>query len=336
MRAITDDERRQVVAVIHDYIGEAVPASVRALVGWDLSNQPPGLNGFRTAGWILDLALRQPAPEMFIHVVQKCDEPGALDTVQALVAELLAQPQSWIAAPAMVLWMPTTKDPFIDRDVVRDNLAVMAAGHGAPAITIEGPIGSGKRTISRYVEDLAGRSKSFTAIPTELRAEPQQGLLTSLVTDLRYELGLPPAFSWTSPVPRARRRAGGERHRPRAADHPRTVRVVGGQRVRHRGASRTACCGSSTSCSATSRRRTPAWRTGCGSSSSPPTWRPCRSPTCPRLRRATCCRRSPPARCGTGSRRRSRARRRPTTTPPRRPSSSKSTGRTRPHLRRCD
>jgi len=188
---LSDAQRAQVEDLIFDFIGVTPPPPLlRELVGPQLAREAPtGVNGARLASWMLGNALRQPQPTLFIKIVTKVDIAGELVAVQDLVQRLQQDASLWKIQVLDELWIPPDW-PFVDRQSLRQMLAVMATGAGPAAVTIEAPAGHGKRTMCAYIEHLARRDGAFQPVLAELRRSPDPGVLDSLVADLRLALGL--------------------------------------------------------------------------------------------------------------------------------------------------
>jgi len=200
---LSENQRLQVQELILEYIGfPAAPASLRELVGAiALAGAPASVNAPRMAGWVLDHALGLPDPKVFIHVITTCDGGGILVDVHALVSRLQQDPSLWNPG-AVALWVPA-EWPFLDRERLRDVLAQMGRGDGPHAITIEGPDGTGKRTMAAYIGDSA-RDGTFKSVAAELRPDPAGGVLDGLVARLRVALRLELADETTHNEPERR------------------------------------------------------------------------------------------------------------------------------------
>jgi hypothetical protein len=87
------------------------------------------------------------------------------------------------------LWAPPAW-PFIDREPLRAILLTMAGGGGPAALSIDGSVGQGKRTMCTYIRQLAEQKRTFQTVTAELRREPGGGVLLAVVADLRLKLQL--------------------------------------------------------------------------------------------------------------------------------------------------
>jgi hypothetical protein len=189
---LAEDLRRQLAAALFDYLGDPPPPpTLGTLVGYDaLLGAPPGMNGARYAAWIVQHALDQPNPDVFVRIVRLADAAQALVELQNMATAFLQNGATW-AAPAGfagALWIPHDW-PFVDRHAVRDVLEIMAQGAGPPAASIEGRFGNGKKTMTEYVRALASRTGTFRPLIAELRPEPVPGALGDLATELWAALG---------------------------------------------------------------------------------------------------------------------------------------------------
>lgn len=161
------------------------------LVGFEaLIRLPPSANAFQIAKWVVDHALSLESPDVFLKVVRTVDQAGVLIEVQRLVTEIEADGSRWIASRAVDgLWAPPAW-PFIDREPLRAILTSMAQGDGPAAMSIDGSIGHGKRTMTTYIRQLAEKTQRFRTSVAELRREPGEGVLDAMVADLRLKLEL--------------------------------------------------------------------------------------------------------------------------------------------------
>jgi len=200
---LSDEQRRQVAAVISNHIGHAPQSSVlRDLIGANLARDAPPWSGEKLGPWILRRALLRPDPMLFIKIVLDCDAAGTLVEVHAIVTRLQADSTAWPSTPE-ALWVPP-EWPFVDREGLRQVLDAMAGGGGPSAITIEAPAGHGKETMTDYIRDLARLEGSFAAVVAPLQREPEPGVLDSMVADVRLALGLDFATETTHEEPERR------------------------------------------------------------------------------------------------------------------------------------
>lgn len=189
---IDEVRRRELVEFVFLNVGTpANPAMLQVLVGLEaLSRVPPSLNGFHTAEWVVDHALGLESPDVFLHIVKTVDPSGALAEIQRLAADIAADRTRWTATSALGgLWAPP-EWPFVDRESLRALLSTMADGGGPPALSIDGSLGQGKRTMTTYIRQLAEKKRSFRTVVAELRREPGGGVLLAVVADLRLKLAL--------------------------------------------------------------------------------------------------------------------------------------------------
>jgi hypothetical protein len=186
---LPDDWRRQLVQAAYRFVGEPpAPDAIAQLIGHEaMAVAPAGRNGYRYAEWIVRYSLRQSTKDVFVRLVQRTSS-GDLVALEALVAELESDSSGW-SAPTEGLWIPT-RWPFVDRTSLRDTLSAMAGGGGPPALSVEGPIGNGKRTMAAYIRHLADQTDAFEAVIRELRPEPAPGALDDVVAELW--MALPP------------------------------------------------------------------------------------------------------------------------------------------------
>jgi len=178
---LTKAQREMLEIAISDHLGIPVaPQTLRDLLGFELYQKVGNFaEAFEYARWTVTLSLSRPGPDMLISLVEAVDgAAGRYPELHQLVADLRSNVVPWCPGAVDVLWMPSDW-PFIDRDDIRALLIEMANGGGPPALAIEGASGEGKRTMARFIEQLAIETPTFKPIVTELRAE------TATVRDLR-------------------------------------------------------------------------------------------------------------------------------------------------------
>ncbi len=199
---LAEDVRRQLEVLVQNSIGEpASPATLRILVGSEaLNSVPAGMNSSHLAQWVVGYSLARGNPTVFLRVVQMCDPAKRIGDLYPLVDELKADGSKWASGVGDGLWVPDGW-PFIDRQPLRDALTTMAGGAGPPALSIEGPFGHGKETMSDYVCYLAREALSFRPLVLKLRAEPVPGLLASIATKVWMMLEQPPDTDTTHAEP---------------------------------------------------------------------------------------------------------------------------------------
>lgn len=185
---LTEPLKRQLVDSVHTLIGSSAdPDTIRILIGAGaLVQMPSGLNGHRSARWVVRHSLTRTTPDVFVRVVEEADKGEALGELQELVARLKQDPSTWSASVGDGLWVPTGW-PFIDRASLRDVLEEIVAGDGPAALAIEGSFGQGKRTMAEYVRYLADETGSFSAAVVELRPVPD--MLFSTVSEIYAAFG---------------------------------------------------------------------------------------------------------------------------------------------------
>jgi hypothetical protein len=204
MSLLSADQRLQIVALIVNFLGMPVqPQALQALVGLELRARVRATDPMRVASWVLAQALAQPDHTMLKQIVGLVDGAGTLLEVHALIGQLDNGQTPW-TPPPVALWVPADW-PFVDRDDLRATLDEMAVGHPPAAITVEGPMGFGKKTMWLYIDRLATQLGTFSTVYSELRQQPVPGALDSIVLDLRdkLELGFPDDPTHTEPERRA-------------------------------------------------------------------------------------------------------------------------------------
>jgi len=204
MSLLSADQRLQIVALLVNFLGMPVqPQALQALVGLELRGRVKATDPTRVADWVLAQALAQPNHRMLKQIVGQVDGAGTLLEVHALIGRLDNGETPWTPPPE-ALWVPADW-PFVDRDDLRATLDEMALGRPPAAITVEGPMGYGKKTMWLYIDRLASQLGTFSAVYSELRRQPVAGALDSVVLDLRdkLELGFPDDPTHTEPERRA-------------------------------------------------------------------------------------------------------------------------------------
>lgn len=186
------DEARtnQLVELVFAFVGINPDSTVvKELIGLQAAGSaPPNLTGLRFAKWLVSHTLTRETADVFIMVVGAVDPGGAAPELHALSSELQADPSRWRADASLgALWAPP-EWPFVDRESLRQTLNLMAEGAGPTAVTIEGSLGQGKRTVSSYVGQLATQKGTFRPVVAELRREPRPGVLLSLVEEIRLRM----------------------------------------------------------------------------------------------------------------------------------------------------
>jgi hypothetical protein len=199
---LSDDLRRQLEDSVFNYLGPMPTVlGLRVLVGPEaVRDLPSGLSPYQHAQWVVRVALGHPDPDVFIGVVRNSDAAGQLLELQAIAAQLEADPGAWSAPVVAGLWVPK-RWPFINRTNVVAALSAMADGDGPPALAIEGSYGHGKKTMVEYIRCLAVEKGSFEPVIVELRKEPEPGVLESVVTELSMSLGEQPDIDTTHVEP---------------------------------------------------------------------------------------------------------------------------------------
>lgn len=187
---LTQEQRTQLATAVHDFIGGGpdVP-SMRVLIGTAAVEEIQARNAFGYARKIVEYALAQSKPDVFITILQNADAGGAIVELQLLVQQLAADPAGWKAEAGSDHLFIRANAPFIDRHDLRNMLQVMADGGGPSAITIEAPVGFGKQTVCEYIEEWA-KGRALAVVRRDLRREPDPGLLEDVVSDLQLALGL--------------------------------------------------------------------------------------------------------------------------------------------------
>lgn len=199
MSVLPEDEKRKFEGLLTLHLGDATPiAGVAVFIGQIAARDAPAGNSARIAQWLLHRALSESTPDLFLRLVQEVDRAGEVEAFHELATDLLTGSTAWRTGSASVLWLPRRR-PFLDRDALRDHLTLMARGLGPPAITIEGGTGQGKRTMTRFIDDLAAVTESFIPLSFELRPDPEEFWLPTLIGQLREESGLPPPPDYWSP-----------------------------------------------------------------------------------------------------------------------------------------
>jgi hypothetical protein len=187
---LTQEQRIQLADAVFEFIGFGPDTGrVTILIGATAVREIQAARAFGYALKIVDHALAQPNPDVFIRILENVDVPGAIVELQLLVQRLAADPAGWRAEAGSDHLFIRANAPFIDRHDLRNTLQSMADGGGPAAITIEAPTGHGKQTVCDYIERWAGDG-AFTVVCRDLRREPETGVLDLLVADLRLALGL--------------------------------------------------------------------------------------------------------------------------------------------------
>ncbi|MGH3859075.1 hypothetical protein [Actinokineospora sp.] len=188
---LTDEQHKQVVYLITEYLGEGrYGQAARDLFGPEaLRAVPGGLNAHYHAKWLLDWALGLPAPDTLITVVSQVDAAGTLVKVHQLVHALRTGQLDWSGPGVGELWMPA-EWPFADREPLRTKLCEIAKGNGPTASTIDGPAGHGKRTMCAYIEHCARRHAAFTPVVEHLQRLHDNRMVDYLADQLRLKLGV--------------------------------------------------------------------------------------------------------------------------------------------------
>src|SRR5919109_3292046 len=98
---LSDDLRRQLEDSVFNYLGPMPTVlGLRVLVGPEAVRElPSGLSPYQHAQWVVRVALGHPDPDVFIGVVRNSDAAGQLLELQAIAAQLEADPGAW-SAPA--------------------------------------------------------------------------------------------------------------------------------------------------------------------------------------------------------------------------------------------
>lgn len=194
---LTDEQHKQVVYLITEYLGEGRYGQVaRDLFGPEaLRVVPAGLNPHNHAKWLLDWSLALPKADTFVNVVLKVDAAGELVRVHQLVGHLRSGQLDWTGLGTGELWMPA-EWPFADREPLRTKLCDIARGNGPTASTIDGPAGHGKRTMCAYIDHCARRHGVFTPVVEHLQRLHDNRMVDYLADQLRLKLGVvvPPAI----------------------------------------------------------------------------------------------------------------------------------------------
>ena len=190
---LTKAQREMLEIAVSDHLGIPVaPRTLRDLVGLELYRQVGNFAGaFEYARWTVNLSLSRPGPDLLITLIEAVDGAALrYPELHQLVTDLRNNVVRWRPGAVDVLWMPSDW-PFIDRDDIRALLIEMANAGGPPALAIEGGSGEGKRTMARFIEQLAIDTPTFKPIVTELRAETATARdLQMIAARLRVALAL--------------------------------------------------------------------------------------------------------------------------------------------------
>ncbi|WP_436497346.1 hypothetical protein [Actinokineospora sp. HUAS TT18] len=192
---LTSGQRERLAGMIIDFLGGSRWGPAVVLFGPAIarSASKQQLSDYAYAEWLLREALRQPTVDVFAHALMLLDPPGELREVHLHVQRVVAGEVAWEGGETDPLWMPpeAVDSPFADRDGLRTALGAMADGAGFPAITIEAPMGHGKRTMCHYIEHCANRYGKFDPVVVHLQRLDTDYVVPHLVNKLWIRLGLP-------------------------------------------------------------------------------------------------------------------------------------------------
>ncbi|UHD16370.1 hypothetical protein [Thiocapsa bogorovii] len=165
----TDERKVLEIKVLGALPGVAGYTAVAAFLGPDLARQMPTyLYPLQLAQWMVEQALLQPSPSIFVKMVRAVDDLDAgAASISTLANRLDADPSGWVPLSdatnpdwrleADPLEVDELGSPFLDREGFRRRLPRLGAEQGPGCLLVQGDKGAGKTYLSRFCRRLSAQ-----------------------------------------------------------------------------------------------------------------------------------------------------------------------------------